>query len=112
MAAHIYLATQSMESDYFYNADGEMLVVPQQGAVRFCTEFGRIEAGPGEICIIPRGVKFKVELVDGPARGYVCENYGAKFTLPDRGPIGANCLANARDRSVTAGDKEGPAASP
>src|SRR5262249_17034921 len=60
-------------------------------------EFGRIEAGPGEICIIPRGVKCKVELVDGPARGFVCENYGAKFTLPDRGPIGANCLANARD---------------
>ncbi len=97
MAAHVYLVTQSMESDYFYNADGEMLVVPQQGSIRFFTEFGRIEAEPGEICIIPRGVKFKVELVDGPARGYVCENYGAKFTLPDRGPIGANCLANARD---------------
>jgi homogentisate 1,2-dioxygenase len=97
MAAHVYLATQSMESDYFYNADGEMLVVPQQGRIRFFTEFGRIKAEPGEICIIPRGVKFKVELVDGPARGYVCENYGAKFTLPDRGPIGANCLANARD---------------
>jgi homogentisate 1,2-dioxygenase len=97
MAAHVYLVTQSMERDYFYNADGEMLVVPQQGSIRFFTEFGRIEAEPGEICIIPRGVKFKVELVDGPARGYVCENYGAKFTLPDRGPIGANCLANARD---------------
>ena len=97
MAAHVYLATQSMENDYFYNADGEMLVVPQQGALRFFTEFGRIEAEPGEICVIPRGVKFKVELIDGPARGYVCENYGAKFTLPDRGPIGANCLANARD---------------
>ena len=97
MAAHVYLVTQSMESDYFYNADGEMLVVPQQGSIRFFTEFGKIEAEPGEICVIPRGVKFKVELVDGPARGYVCENYGAKFTLPDRGPIGANCLANARD---------------
>jgi homogentisate 1,2-dioxygenase len=97
MAAHVYLVTQSMESDYFYNADGEMLIVPQQGSIRFFTEFGRIEAEPGEICVIPRGVKFKVELVDGPARGYVCENYGAKFTLPDRGPIGANCLANARD---------------
>ncbi len=97
MAAHVYLATQSMTHDYFYNADGEMLIVPQQGALRFFTEFGAIVAGPGEICIIPRGVKFKVELVDGPARGYVCENYGAKFTMPDRGPIGANCLANARD---------------
>ena len=97
MAAHVYLVTQSMEDDYFYNADGELLVVPQQGALRFFTEFGRIEVEPGEICVIPRGVKFKVELVDGPARGYVCENYGAKFTLPDRGPIGANCLANPRD---------------
>jgi homogentisate 1,2-dioxygenase len=97
MAAHVYLITQSMERDYFYNADGEMLVVPQQGRARFFTEFGKIETSPGEICVIPRGVKFKVELIDGPARGYVCENYGAKFTLPDRGPIGANCLANARD---------------
>ena len=111
MAAHVYLVTQSMENDYFYNADGEMLVVPQQGALRFFTEFGRIEAEPGEICIIPRGVKFKVELVDGPARGYVCENYGAKFTLPDRGPIGANCLANARDFKTPVAafeDKEEP----
>jgi homogentisate 1,2-dioxygenase len=97
MAAHIYLATKSMENEVFFNADGEMLVVPQQGSLRFVTEFGRIEASPGEICIIPRGVKVKVELIDGPARGYMCENYGAKFTLPDRGPIGANCLANPRD---------------
>ena len=72
-------------------------MVPQEGRLRFFTEFGVIEAEPGEICVIPRGVKFRVELMDGPARGYVCENYGAKFTLPDRGPIGANCLANARD---------------
>ena len=65
MAAHVYLATQSMESDYFYNADGEFLIVPQQGSMRFFTEFGKIEVEPGEICIIPRGVKFKAELVDG-----------------------------------------------
>jgi homogentisate 1,2-dioxygenase len=97
MAAHVYLVTQSMENDYVYNADGEFLIVPQQGRLRFFTEFGRIDVEPGEICVLPRGVKFKVELIDGPARGYVCENYGAKFTLPDRGPIGANCLANARD---------------
>jgi homogentisate 1,2-dioxygenase len=97
MAAHVYVATRSMEDDYFYDADGELLVAPQQGDVRFCTEFGRIDVGPGEIAVLPRGVKFKVELTSGPARGYVCENYGAKFTLPNRGPIGANCLANARD---------------
>jgi homogentisate 1,2-dioxygenase len=63
----------------------------------FFTEFGRITVEPGEICVIPRGVKFRVELLAGDARGYVCENYGAKFVLPERGPIGANCLANARD---------------
>lgn len=97
MSAHIYLAARSMIDDYFYNADGELLVAPQQGDLRFLTEFGRIDAGPGEICVIPRGVKFKVELVEGPSRGYICENYGAPFTLPYRGVIGANGLANARD---------------
>jgi homogentisate 1,2-dioxygenase len=97
MAASLFLVNESMVHDYFYNADGELLVVPQDGALRFFTEFGRIELAPGEICVIPRGVKFKVELIDGPVRGYLCENYGAKFTLPDRGPIGANCLANPRD---------------
>jgi homogentisate 1,2-dioxygenase len=97
MAASVYLVNQSMVDDYFYNADGEMLVVPQEGGIRFFTELGRIEVSPGEICIIPRGMKFKAELLNGPARGYLCENYGAKFTLPDRGPIGANCLANSRD---------------
>jgi homogentisate 1,2-dioxygenase len=97
MAAHVYLVTASMNNDYFYNADGELLVVPQLNGLMFFTEFGRITVEPGEICVIPRGVKFRVELVDGAARGYVCENYGAKFVLPERGPIGANCLANARD---------------
>ncbi len=97
MSAGIYFVTQSMEDDYFYNADGELLLVPQQGGLSVFTEFGRIAITPGEICVLPRGVKFKVALLDGPARGYICENYGAKFTLPNRGPIGANCLANPRD---------------
>jgi homogentisate 1,2-dioxygenase len=97
MGAHVYLATRSMVDEYFYNADGEMLILPQQGAVRFCTEFGIIDAAPGEAVVIPRGVKIRVELLDGAARGYVCENYGGGFTLPERGPIGANCLANPRD---------------
>jgi homogentisate 1,2-dioxygenase len=97
MAAHILLVTQSMERKHFFNADGELLVVAQEGGLRFRTEFGVIEIEPGEICIIPRGVIFRVELVDGLARAYVCENYGGAFTLPDRGPIGANCLANRRD---------------
>jgi homogentisate 1,2-dioxygenase len=97
MAAHIYLATRSMVDEVFYNADGEMLIVPQQGALRLATEFGVIDVAPGEIAVIPRGVKFRAELPDGPARGYICENYGGGLTLPERGPIGANCLANPRD---------------
>jgi homogentisate 1,2-dioxygenase len=97
MAAHVYLITASMVDQHVYNADGEMLFVLQQGALRFVTEFGRIDAMPGEIVVIPRGVKFRVELPGEGARGYLCENYGGAFTLPERGPIGANCLANARD---------------
>ncbi|WP_375337354.1 homogentisate 1,2-dioxygenase [Rhizobium lentis] len=97
MGAHIYLVTRSMVDEYFYNADGELLFVPEQGRLRLWTEFGIIDIGPGEIAVIPRGVKLRVELLDGPARGYLCENYGGAFTLPERGPIGANCMANPRD---------------
>jgi len=79
------------------NADGEMMFVPQQGNLRFVTEFGRIDIQPGEIAVIPRGVKFRAELPDGAAGGYVCENYGGMFRLPELGPIGANGLANPRD---------------
>ena len=97
MAAHMLLVTKSMENEYFFNADGELLIVAQQGGLRFCTELGIMDIEPGEIAVIRRGTVFKVELIDGPARAYVCENYGGAFTLPDRGPIGANCLANPRD---------------
>jgi homogentisate 1,2-dioxygenase len=94
---HVYIATRSMENEYFFNADGELMVLPQQGGLRIRTEFGVIEVGVGEIAIIPRGVKLRVELQDGPSRGFLCENYGGAFTLPERGPIGANCMANPRD---------------
>ena len=97
MAAHIYLITTSMVNEYFYSADSELLIVPQEGRLRFCTEMGVIDLDPQEVAILPRGMLFRVELIDGPARGFVCENYGAKFDLPNRGPIGANCLANPRD---------------
>jgi homogentisate 1,2-dioxygenase len=97
MASHVYVATRSMENKYFYNADGELLIVPEVNGLRLRTECGVLEIAPGEICIMPKGLKFAVDLVDGPARGYICENYGAYFELPERGPIGANCLANARD---------------
>jgi len=97
MAAHMLFVNASMEREHFFNGDGEFLIVAQENSLRFRTEFGVIDIGPGEICIIPRGVIFRVELLNGPARAYVCENYGGGFTLPDRGPIGANCLANPRD---------------
>ena len=97
MAAHLALVTKSMEREYFFNADGEMLFVAQEKSLRLATEFGVIEIEPGEICVIPRGIIFRVELINGSARAYICENYGGAFTLPPRGPIGANCLANARD---------------
>jgi len=93
---YLYAANRSMQR-FFYNADGELLIVPQQGRVRFDTEFGRLEAEPQQIVVIPRGVRFRVELLDGEARGYVCENYGAPFQLPDLGVIGSNGLANPRD---------------
>jgi homogentisate 1,2-dioxygenase len=97
IGVHIYTANRSMQDRFFYNADGELLVVPQLGRLRFHTELGVIEIAPGEICVIPRGVRFRVDLLDPQARGYSCENYGALFRLPDLGPIGANGLANARD---------------
>lgn len=97
MASHIYLVTESMQDEYFYSADSELLIVPQEGILRFCTELGVIEIEPRQIAIIPRGLVYRVELVDGPARGFVCENYGQTFELPARGPIGANCMANRRD---------------
>jgi homogentisate 1,2-dioxygenase len=97
MASHIYLVTDSMFDEYFYSADSELLVVPQEGRLRFCTELGVIDIEPKEIAILPRGLVYRVEVLDGPCRGFVCENYGQKFELPARGPIGANAMANPRD---------------
>jgi homogentisate 1,2-dioxygenase len=94
---HRFAANRSMVDRAFYNADGEMLIVPQLGRLRFVTELGVIDAEPQEIVVIPRGVRFRVELIDATARGYICENFGAPFRLPDRGPIGGNGLANPRD---------------
>jgi homogentisate 1,2-dioxygenase len=94
---HIYACNASMQKRFFYNADGEMLIVPERGVLTFRTELGNLEVTPGEICVIPRGVKFSVELQSENAYGYVCENYGALLRLPELGPIGANGLANARD---------------
>ena len=126
IAVHIYAFNKGMDERYFYNADGEMLLVPEMGALTIYTELGVIEVSPGDICCLPRGLKFKVEIgVSSPhvskgsttenhpvgetptpllrkegisgCRGYICENYGGQFRLPDLGPIGANGLANPRD---------------
>ena len=97
VAIHVYVANSSMKDRFFYNADGEMLIVPQMGRLRLRTEMGVLDTSPGEIAVIQRGIRFCVELLDKNARGYVCENYGALLRLPDLGPIGANGLANPRD---------------
>jgi homogentisate 1,2-dioxygenase len=97
VAVHHYACNRSMRNRVFFDADGEWLIVPQQGRLRLVTEFGLIDVAPLQIAIIPRGVRFRVELPDGPARGYVAENRGPLLRLPDLGPIGANGLANPRD---------------
>jgi len=96
-AIHIYRANQSMEERFFYNSDGQLLIVPEKNSLQLRTEFGVIELAPGEIAVIPRGIKFQVKLPTGEARGYVLENYGEPFRLPSLGPIGSNGLANPRD---------------
>ena len=94
---HLYACNRSMQGRCFYDADGELVIVPQQGRLRIATELGVLEIEPQQIALIPRGVRFRVELPDGEARGYVGENFGAPLRLPELGPIGSNCLANARD---------------
>jgi homogentisate 1,2-dioxygenase len=96
VAVHLYRAGKSMKNRVFVDADGELLIVPQSGALHILTELGRFEVAPGSVGLVPRGIKFCVE-VDGESRGYVAENYGAPFRLPELGPIGSNGLANPRD---------------
>ncbi len=97
LAMHLYSATQSMGRRYLQNSDGELLLVPQSGALLLHTECGLLSVAPGEIALVPRGMKFKVDLIDSPARGYVCENYGNFLRLPERGPVGSDGFANGRD---------------
>ncbi|HEY3458147.1 MAG TPA: homogentisate 1,2-dioxygenase [Bryobacteraceae bacterium] len=94
---HFYVANRSMDGRFFYDADGELLIVPQLGSLCFATELGSLELNPGEIGLIPRGLRFRVDLLTPEVRGYICENYGSHFRLPDLGPIGANGLASPRD---------------
>jgi homogentisate 1,2-dioxygenase len=97
---HLYAANRDMQGRWFYDADGELLIVPQQGRLRIATELGVLEVGPQQIALVPRGIRFAVTLPDGSARGYIAENFGAPLRLPELGPIGANGLANARDFEV------------
>lgn len=97
VAIHLYTANTSMKDRFLYDADGELLIVPQLGKLRFHTEMGILDVTPGEICVIPRGVRFRVELIEDAARGYICENYGQYLRLPELGPIGTAGLASARD---------------
>src|SRR3954462_11103959 len=96
-AVHLYRASKSMDDRLFVDADGELIIVPRQGAIELQTELGRLEVAPGWIAIVPRGMRFRVQLLEGEARGYVAENYGLPFRLPELGPIGANGRANPRD---------------
>ncbi|KAE8388687.1 Homogentisate 1,2-dioxygenase [Aspergillus alliaceus] len=97
LATHVYAANTSMSQKAFVNSDGEMLIVPQQGAIDIQTEFGPLFVQPGEIFVIPRGIRFRVQLPDGPSRGYILEIWGSFYELPELGPLGANGLANVRD---------------
>ena len=111
VAIHLYAFNTSMKDRFFYSADGELLIVPQSGRLRFYTELGIIDIAPGEICVIPRGVLFRVEQHGSESsRGYICENYGLSFRLPELGAIGANGLANPRDFEIPVAafeDREG-----
>jgi homogentisate 1,2-dioxygenase len=111
VAALVYTANRDMQRRALVNADGEMLLVPQQGALHITTELGQLHVKPGEVALLPRGMAFKVALPGGPSRGYVAENYGAPFQLPELGPIGSNGLANARDfLAPVAAFEDGPGA--
>jgi len=110
IAVHIYGARRSMQDRFFTNADGDLLVVPQTGRLRAHTECGILDVAPGEILLLPRGIAFRIVLLDGAARGYVCENYGQAFQLPERGPVGSDGFANERDflaPSAAFEDREG-----
>ena len=111
VAVSVYAANADMVDRAFFNADGEMLIIPQAGRLAITTEFGRLEVAPLEVALIPRGVRYAVTLPDGTARGYVAENRGAPFRLPELGPLGANGLANPRDFEAPAAwfeDRDAP----
>ncbi len=102
MAIHLFSFNQGMEARYLYNADAEMMLVLERGEIEIHTELGVMELSPLFIGVIPRGIKFRITMKPGssPVRGYLAENFGSPFQLPELGPIGANGLANPRDFEV------------
>ena len=97
MAIYVYTAGQNMKKEAFFSADGDFLIVPQQGTLDIQTELGRLLVRENEIAVVPRGIRYAVNVPDGPSRGYILEIYTNHFDLPELGPIGSNCLANPRD---------------
>lgn len=97
LAIHIYAASSSMQNSAFFNNDGDMLILPQQGRLDVQTETGRLMVRPGELLVVQAGIRFKVSLPDGPSRGYIQEVFGTHYELPELGPFGSNGMAYPRD---------------
>lgn len=96
ISIYTYAANKSMGKKSFYSADGDMLIVPQVGSLFIRTEMGKLQVDSCEIVVIPRGIKFSIDLTEA-SRGYVAELFKGHFEIPSLGPIGANGLANPRD---------------
>ncbi|KAG5651333.1 hypothetical protein H0H81_009041 [Sphagnurus paluster] len=101
-AIHVYLANASMKKRAFCKSDGDFLVIPQLGRLDIQTEFGRIMVRPGELFVIQRGLKFKVNAfsrmrLNEFQHADIQEIFGSHYVLPELGPLGANGLANPRD---------------
>lgn len=109
IAIWLFNVTQDMPARHaFSSLDGELLVVPQSGAIDITTEMGRMVVRQNEIAVIPRNLRHRVTLIDGkPCRGYVCELYQGHFQLPNLGIIGSTGLANVRDFEIPTAYFEG-----
>ncbi|KAF4335858.1 homogentisate 1 2-dioxygenase [Fusarium beomiforme] len=99
IAVYVYMINSSMINKAYCNTDGDFLITPQLGIIDIQTEMGRLFVQPGEICVIQRGVRFRINLAEGVpvARGHIAEVWGSMWELPDLGPIGGHGLANPRD---------------
>jgi homogentisate 1,2-dioxygenase len=96
LALHTFVASSDMGARAMVDADGDLMILPDTGILRLRTELGWLRVEPGELVVIPRGIVFSVFVEQGPVRGVVMEVYARHFRLPERGPIGANGLADER----------------